>query len=110
VEGHAKKVLGLSSRATIPARQPFNEIGLDSLMAVEARNRIRGDFPELSLGTTLCFDYPTVATLTDYLLKALALEVPTKAPGPPAGGKRVEDLSEVEAEALLLEELEGRRS
>src|SRR5690606_14496852 len=36
----AARVLGLSASATLPNNKPLNELGLDSLMAVEMRNAL----------------------------------------------------------------------
>ncbi len=110
VRGHILLVLGLPEGSALDPYQGFRDAGLDSLMAVEARNRIRVDFPDLVLATTLCFDYPTLGALTDYLMKALHLDSAPARTEPASRQARIEDLSEAEAEALLLEELEGRRS
>jgi NADPH:quinone reductase-like Zn-dependent oxidoreductase len=110
VRRHVLAVLGLSESAALDPQQGFRDAGLDSLMAVEARNRIRADFPDLALASTLCFDYPNLAALTAFLMKALDLEPGPARRDPDSVEKRIEDLSEAEAEALLLEELEGRRS
>ncbi|QYO68332.1 aminotransferase class I/II-fold pyridoxal phosphate-dependent enzyme [Leptolyngbya sp. 7M] len=61
------RVLGFSSAEAVDPQENFGDLGMDSLMAVEFRNRL-----EASLGCpipqTLAFDYPTVSLLTDYLL------------------------------------------
>ena len=46
--------------------QPLTEMGMDSLMAVELRNLLRGSLQQ-SLPATLVFDYPTVLALSDFL-------------------------------------------
>jgi acyl carrier protein len=114
VDEQAKRVLGLPSSSAIPARQPFNEIGLDSLMAVELRNAIGA-----ALGrpqpATLLFDHPTSAALVDHLLGVVdelggpdvkMAAVPTPPTAPSATDlELLADLSEAEAEAMLLAEL-----
>ncbi|HET9914974.1 MAG TPA: beta-ketoacyl reductase, partial [Anaerolineales bacterium] len=62
------KVLGLSSSDTVDPRQPLQELGLDSLTAVELRNLLSNTLkPERSLPATLVFDYPTINALADFL-------------------------------------------
>ncbi len=107
----ALRVLGLNAGQAVDPRQPLQELGLDSLMAVELRNAL-GASLERALPTTLLFDYPTLDALTDYLLPlvgnvAAAPPAPTAAPSPAprADAAEVANLTEEEAEALLLEEL-----
>jgi acyl carrier protein len=119
VDEQAKKVLGLPSSSVIAARQPFNEIGLDSLMAVELRNAIGA-----ALGrpqpATLLFDHPTSASLVDFLVTLAdgdGTAAPQRRPEAPAVAASIDaadlsadvhmlaELSEAEAEAFLLAEL-----
>jgi acyl transferase domain-containing protein/NADPH:quinone reductase-like Zn-dependent oxidoreductase/NADP-dependent 3-hydroxy acid dehydrogenase YdfG len=66
----ASRVLGFGDDRHLDEQRPFSELGLDSLMAVELRNVIARDIGE-SLPATLLFDYPTTATLVDFLLERL---------------------------------------
>ena len=61
------RVLGREGE-TIDPEQPVNEMGLDSLLAVELRNRLATalDIPR-GLPATLVFDCPTVVALARYL-------------------------------------------
>jgi 3-oxoacyl-(acyl-carrier-protein) synthase len=47
---------------------PLMDMGLDSLSAVEFRNRVQASFEGLHLTATAMFDYPTVADLTDFIV------------------------------------------
>jgi NADPH:quinone reductase-like Zn-dependent oxidoreductase len=65
---HVARVVGAPSAQAIDPRQPLNEMGLDSLMAVELRNRLgTGLGLARSLPATLVFDHPTLEALARYL-------------------------------------------
>ncbi|MEH2032451.1 MAG: SDR family NAD(P)-dependent oxidoreductase [Nostoc sp.] len=68
------QVLGLPSSAQIGLEQGFVELGIDSLTAVELRNRLQTSL-ECAIASTVMFDYPTVGALVDYLMgEVLGLE------------------------------------
>jgi NADPH:quinone reductase-like Zn-dependent oxidoreductase/malonyl CoA-acyl carrier protein transacylase/acyl carrier protein len=71
VRGHAAAVLGHSDVAALETTKPFTDIGLDSLTAVELRNRINAA-AEVRLSATAVFDHPTTVALAAHLKQLLA--------------------------------------
>jgi NADPH:quinone reductase-like Zn-dependent oxidoreductase/NADP-dependent 3-hydroxy acid dehydrogenase YdfG/SAM-dependent methyltransferase len=73
VSEHVARIIGATSPQAIDPRQPLKELGLDSLMAVELRNRLGTAFAlSRSLPATLVFDYPTLDALATFLERELA--------------------------------------
>ncbi|HWL85222.1 MAG TPA: SDR family NAD(P)-dependent oxidoreductase, partial [Polyangiaceae bacterium] len=86
VRSEAATVLGLASPGSLEPRLPLHQLGLDSLMAMELRNRLSAA-TALRLKATLLFDHPTPAALTKFLLEKLlpdATEASPEAPFLPA--------------------------
>ncbi|MFA6110155.1 MAG: SDR family NAD(P)-dependent oxidoreductase, partial [Candidatus Latescibacterota bacterium] len=73
-------LLEVADPTAVGLDQGFQDLGLDSLMAVELRDRLESELA-LSLPATLAFDYPTVAQLAAFLAERLAEGV-----GPATGG------------------------
>ena len=109
------KILGLEASLTVDPERPLNELGLDSLMAIELRNALG-----LALGqrlpATLLFDHPTMAGLANHLLHDV-LHLPDEQADVPEVVNQQEpveldmsELSEDEIEALLAAEIAATTS
>ena len=71
VRSHIATVLGNTSPEAIDPDKAFQELGFDSLTAVEMRNRLKAA-TGLALSPTLIFDYPTPSGLAKYMRDELA--------------------------------------
>ncbi|OBF97536.1 polyketide synthase [Mycobacterium sp. 852014-52450_SCH5900713] len=84
VRANIATVLGNSSPESIDPDRAFQELGFDSLTAVEMRNRLKSA-TGLALSPTLIFDYPNSAALAGYmhreLVGAAEQQSPAAAPG-----------------------------
>src|SRR5262249_33434284 len=105
------KVLGTYSAASIDPGKGFQAMGMDSLLSLQLRNRLQTGLA-CGLPATLTMNYPCVSALADHLERTLEL-VPAAGAAPPPGPEPaarvslddVRNLSEREAEALLIERL-----
>lgn len=72
VQAVVASVLGMASGRRLDADTGFFDAGLDSLMAVDLRNRVARRFG-IELSATVAFDHPTVRALVRHLLEELGL-------------------------------------
>jgi NAD(P)-dependent dehydrogenase (short-subunit alcohol dehydrogenase family) len=70
VRAEAGVVLGFGAGESLPATRPFKDFGLDSVTAIELRNRLR-TVTGLTLPGGVVFDYPTANALATHLLTEL---------------------------------------
>ncbi|EAZ91778.1 type I polyketide synthase [Crocosphaera chwakensis] len=63
-------ILGLDKSQAPGKRVGFFQMGMDSLMAVEFRNRLERTFG-FAMSTSLAFNYPNIEALSGYLLERL---------------------------------------
>jgi aryl carrier-like protein len=104
-------VMGFATNDAPSLDQGLFEMGMDSLLALDLRNRLQAslkrDVPAAAL-----FEHPTIASLTDYVLDEL-LDLPRAVSGPSKDRPRVDvladiaDLSEAEVERLLAARIAG---
>ena len=80
VTEEARNLLGPQRAGSVDARTPLQDLGFDSLMAVELRNVLGHAFGQ-PLPATLLFNYPTVDALVGYLaVDVLRQELEASAP------------------------------
>ncbi|PRI14066.1 polyketide synthase, partial [Mycobacterium shigaense] len=94
---NAATVLGRPNAGDINAGSIFQDLGFDSLTAVELRNRLK-TATGLTLSPTLIFDYPTPIVLAEHLDGRLA--VPTATAERPDAMARFNDITR-ELQTLL---------
>lgn len=67
-----RTVLGLSNLQPLDDAKGFFEMGLDSLMAIELKNRLQAGVGKAAvLATTAVFDYSTIGSMSQYLQNVL---------------------------------------
>jgi NAD(P)-dependent dehydrogenase (short-subunit alcohol dehydrogenase family) len=102
-------VLHLEHGSVIGDRQGFFEMGMDSLMAIELKKRVERVLG-IGLPRTIAFECPNIAALADEILKMLRPDLekggPARTPGTETGSRVELHLTNENAEAALLRELE----
>gem|GEM_PF-4774241 len=69
------RVMGISVNELPPPDRGFFDIGMDSIMAVDLKNRF-SQRVGAELSSTLAFDYPTIDALAEHLIRDV-LQLPT---------------------------------
>ena len=98
LQGEVAKVLRLSASQLPNPQQGFFEMGMDSLMAIELKNRLEAGLGS-DLPSTLAFEYPTIESLSQYIKsQVLGWDYPMADDSEllPSEDERVKALSEVE--------------
>lgn len=120
VRDQIMKTLGRDDTKPIPRDRRLMDMGVDSLMAVEFRNRLKkGLGLEEDLPATLIYDFPTIGAIASYLLEQVLVldagggdtmdvdQLEKDFDEPPAlTDAQIEDISEEEMERLLIEKLD----
>ncbi len=107
--------LGMASPEELEPRQRLFDLGMDSLMAVEMKNRLEKGLG-VPLRSTLLFDYPTLEALARHLGEEVLGLAAVREEAKPVGAKKGErapagaDIGSLlaEVEALSEEELRSR--
>jgi len=108
------RVLAMDANSAIDETQPLQSMGLDSLMAIELKNSIDSGIGK-NLPATMVFNYPTIEALAEHLFKdVLKLNgveenqetIDKEAVQKEESLSEIEEMSDEEAEAMLLKSLE----
>ena len=115
MRGQVAAVLRTAPDVALDRNSPLRDLGLDSLMAVQLRNRLsRGLALDKPLAASVMFDHPSIEALTTYLLSSMQpppAPVAPSAPSPsPVGADRVATMSDAEiAEKLAVRSSQKNR-
>ena len=66
ITDEVRKTLGLSNSQSIDETKGFFEMGMDSFMALELKNRLQ-TLMQQSIENTIAFDYPSIAELVEHI-------------------------------------------
>jgi len=116
IQHHAMEVMRLDSGDAVDWRRGLFDIGMDSLMALELKNRLQASLG-LAIPSTLAFTYPDIHAISGYLVQRI---FPDAGPAMVASAQdaaiehrvlaaaaQIEDLDEAEMESLLARKLES---
>ncbi|VFM98206.1 MAG: epothilone polyketide synthase D, partial [Candidatus Kentron sp. G] len=98
IRSELNRVLGFDPAQPMDADIGFTNLGMDSLMVVESRNRLQASLGR-SLSSTLLFKYPTLDSLVDYLLREVSTQGSPKEL--PTDSERTIELNPTESIAII---------
>ena len=117
IRGQIARIMGLDA-TDVDTKMGFADIGMDSLMAVELRNYLQ-NILERSIPASLVFDYPNVEALAQYFIKEIFEKSHDESNILPeehqpletakSNLENIDDISDEEAEAMLLGKLDSMR-
>jgi acyl transferase domain-containing protein/NADPH:quinone reductase-like Zn-dependent oxidoreductase/short-subunit dehydrogenase len=97
IRTHAAQVLGITSPSLVDPDRPFPEMGLDSVMALELRNRL-GAAIGRRLPRALLLEFPTIQRAALELLNQLRLDSHSEPARQPVASSEAMDPDEVPAD------------
>nr|VFJ58603.1 MAG: Acyl transferase domain-containing protein [Candidatus Kentron sp. DK] len=108
IQSELNRVLGFEPGQPMDSDQGFTDIGMDSLMVVEARNRLQAGL-KCSLPSTVLFKYPSLDKLVNYIAsEILALEFSASSESAMGPDKTVDSLEDKLAEIDQLSEEDAK--
>ncbi len=92
VRAQVAKTVGLKDPEQIEPGQRLIDLGLDSLMAIELKNRLQSTL-DCSLRSTLLFDHPTLESLVEHLASDILMwkDEASSSPQNPQNGRVIPD-------------------
>ncbi|MBD2776533.1 type I polyketide synthase [Iningainema tapete] len=104
IEQVLREVTGLNTTSVIPHQTSFLELGLNSLMVLEFKNRLENNLA-CSLPASIIFDYPNITSLSTYIQEHILAQIEFEAIAPEDTLNPYDNFSEDELTTLLNQKL-----